>query len=115
MQDIEYSKLVATLVEQSSVAAVLNYLANSEEPELAEVAAELQGNLLLDPDNNQKVFFVYTEINDEGEQEQFQEFVMNKDDEVLVFIAWLFFSFFEVKHRETYAAVNRTYTQPKRS
>ncbi|SMY35247.1 hypothetical protein [Photobacterium andalusiense] len=116
MQQEEFEILVKKLAELDSVSAILNALKDNEEPEIAETAAAMIGHFsVAEIDGQQRIYHVFTQENDQGEEEEFAEWVMNANDELMRFIAWFFYTTFEINDKETYQAAGRSYTPAKRS
>lgn len=115
MERNEFDTLVKKACETPDLPTALNYLKNCCDPEIANAASALTGQFsLAEIEGNTRIYHVFTEENDQGEPEEFIEHVMDLDDEVIVFVAWFFFTQFDIKQREIYAAVGKTYKQPKR-
>ncbi len=115
MQQQEFEALVHSLCEQESLPKALEILKNHEEKEIASAAESLTGQFVLaEVEGVNRIYHVTIQENEQGEEQEFIEHVMNEDEDVIKFIAWFFFSMFEIKERDTYKAVGKTYQQPKR-
>lgn len=111
----EFDTLIKAACEAPDLPAALNYLKACNNPEIASAAEALTGQFsLAEIEGNTRIYHVFTEENDQGEPEEFIEHVMDLGDDVIVFVAWFFFTQFDIKQREIYAAVGKTYKQPKR-
>ncbi|KXF82816.1 hypothetical protein [Enterovibrio coralii] len=116
MEQQDFETLVKALAETKGLPEALDMLKKCEDEEVAAAAEAMTGQFsLAEIDGENRVYHVTTETNDNGEEEEFVEHVMNVGDEALVFVAWFFYTQFEIKNRDTYAAAGRTYKQPKRS
>ncbi len=116
MQAEQFETLVKTLCQQQNLPQALQLLKQSDDEEVAEVAASLTGQFsLAEVEGQKRIYHVTLEENDAGEQQEFVEHVMNEGDDVVVFVAWFFYAFFSIKQKDTYAAAGKTYRQPKRS
>ncbi|MCQ1058837.1 hypothetical protein ACQKPX_13560 [Photobacterium sp. DNB23_23_1] len=116
MQHDQFETLVKALCELDSVPQVLEALKANEDTEIAEAAASLTGQFnLAEIDGEQRIYHVSLQENDEGEQEEYVEWIMNVGDDVIKFVAWFFLDMFDVKTKDVYQAAGRTYQQPKRS
>lgn len=115
MEQEYFETLMKALCATSTLPEALELLKTCENESIENEAKMLTGQFsIAEVDGRQRIYHVFTEDNDQGEPQEFVEHVMFLDDDVIVFVAWFFYSQFEIKHRETYAAVNRTYKQPKR-
>ncbi|WP_087020985.1 hypothetical protein [Thaumasiovibrio subtropicus] len=115
MEQTDFEALVKKLVALNGVGDVLTALAANKEAEVAEAAQGLQGKFqLAEMEGKNRVYHVFTQVNEAGEEEEFAEWVMNEGDELIVFIAWFFYSQFEIKDKETYAAAGIRLVQPKK-
>ncbi|WP_297476541.1 hypothetical protein [uncultured Photobacterium sp.] len=116
MQQDEFETLVKELAQLDSVSAILEMLTNNEEPEIAEAAAALIGHFsLAEIEGEKRIYHVFSQENEQGEPEEFAEWVMNDGDEMLRFIAWFFYTTFEITDKETYLAAGCTYKPVKRN
>jgi hypothetical protein len=116
MDSQAFSELVDLACQQENLPAALTYLQHVDEPEIAEVATSLVGQFVLgEHEGEKRIYHVTVEPNDEGVETEYVEHIMNEADETIVFIAWFFESYFDMKRKEIYAAAGRTYKQPKRS
>ncbi|MFD2178303.1 hypothetical protein [Veronia pacifica] len=116
MEQQDFDTLVKSLLENENLPAALNALKSCSDSEVAEAAESLAGQFsLADVEGEKRIYHVFTEANDDGEEQEYVEHVMNEGDDVLVFVSWFFYAMFEIKHKDTYAAAGRTYQQPKRS
>ncbi|MDV5167654.1 hypothetical protein [Photobacterium rosenbergii] len=115
MQHDQFETLVKSLCELDSVPQVLEALKANEDTEIAEAAASLTGQFkVAEIEGEQRIYHVSLEENDEGEQEEYAEWIMNVGEDVIKFVAWFFFDMFDVKAKDVYQAAGRTYQQPKR-
>lgn len=115
MQQEDFDILVKELAQLDSVSAILNTLKDNDETEVAEAAAAMIGHFsIADIEGQQRIYHVFTQENEQGENEEFAEWVMNADDELMRFIAWFFYTTFEINDKDTYKAAGISYTQPKR-
>ncbi|CAH0530083.1 hypothetical protein [Vibrio hippocampi] len=116
MQQNEFETLVKTLCQLKSVPTVLELLKKIDNEEIVEAANSLSGQFALaDIDGEQRIYHVFTQTDDNGEEQELVEHIMNEGDDVIKFIAWFFDMFFEMKPSDTYKAAGKTYQQPKRS
>ncbi|WP_407333553.1 hypothetical protein [Enterovibrio sp. 27052020O] len=117
MEQQDFETLVKALCEKTNLPEALEVLKACDDTEVAEAANAMTGQFSLaeTESGDNRVYHVFTETNDEGKEEEFVEHVMNVGDDVIVFVAWFFYTQFEIKNRDTYAAAGRTYKQPKRS
>ncbi|MGF1692691.1 hypothetical protein [Photobacterium kagoshimensis] len=115
MQQDHFVELVKELSQKENLPQVLEALKAVEDQEVAEAAVSLTGQFsLAEIEGEKRIYHVFTEANDDGEEQEYAEWVMNEDDDVMVFIAWFFYAMFEMKQKDTYQAAGRTYQQPKR-
>ncbi|WP_104402434.1 hypothetical protein [Vibrio penaeicida] len=115
MQQQEFEALVKSLCTQESLPKALELLKTSEEKEVAEAAESLSGQFALaEVEGEHRIYHVTLQENEQGEEQEFVEHVMNEGDDIIKFVAWFFFSMFEIKERDTYQAAGKTYQQPKR-
>lgn len=116
MEQKYFETLVTSLCATSSLPEALEILKICDNESIQSEANALTGQFsIAQSEGKSRIYHVFTEENEEGIEEEFVEHVMFLDDEVLVFIAWFFYTQFDIKHRETYAAAGRTYTPPKRN
>ncbi|WP_217511569.1 hypothetical protein [Vibrio metschnikovii] len=116
MQQNQFEALVESLCQWSTLPQVLEVLKQSDDQDIAEAAASLTGQFALaEVDGEPRIYHVTTEIDEQGQEQEFVEHVMNEGEDVIKFIAWFFESQFSVKHKETYQAAGKTYQQPKRT
>lgn len=116
MDQQDFETLVKALSATTGLPEALDMLKASEDENVAEAANALTGQFALaEVEGENRVYHVFTEENENGEEQEFVEHVMNVGDDVMVFVAWFFYTQFEIKNRDTYAAAGRTYKQPKRS
>ena len=116
MEQSTFEALMKTLLTAADLPQALQMLKDCEEVEIAQAAEALTGQFsLAEIEGKQRVYHVFTEADEAGVEQEYVEHVMNLDDEILVFVAWFFYSQFDITHRETYAAAGRTYQQPKKS
>lgn len=115
MQQSQFESIVKHLCQFSTLPEVLAELKKSEEPEIVAAAMALTGQFAIaEVENEQRIYHVTSEMDEQGEEQEFVEHVMNEGEDVIKFIAWFFESQFEVKRKDTYQAAGKTYQQPKR-
>ncbi|KXI21112.1 hypothetical protein [Photobacterium sanguinicancri] len=115
MQQDHFVELVKELSQKENLPQVLEALKAVEDQEVADAAVSLTGQFsLAEIEGEKRIYHVFTEANDDGEEQEYAEWVMNEDDDVMVFVAWFFYAMFEMKQKDTYQAAGRTYQQPKR-
>lgn len=111
-----FKTLVKTLCQQPSLPQALELLKANDEQEVAEAAHSLTGQFALAEVNGEKrIFHVTVDKDESGKEQEFVEHIMNEGEDVIKFVAWFFYTMFDVKEKETYQAVGKTYQQPKRS
>lgn len=116
MEQKYFETLIKTLCATSSLPEALELLKVCDNESIKNEAQALTGEFTIaQTDGKSRIYHLFTEENDEGVEEEFVEHVMFLDDDVIIFISWFFFTQFDIKHRDTYAAAGRTYKQPKRS
>lgn len=115
MEQEYFEALMKTLCATSTLPEALEILKTCENERIKQEAIALTGQFsIAEVEDKSRIYHVFTEENDQGEQQEFVEHVMFLDEDVIVFVSWFFFTQFEIKHRETYAAVNRIYKPKKR-
>ena len=115
MQQDQFETLVKSLCQKENLPQVLEALKACEEQEIAEAAASLTGQFKLAEINGEnRIYHVSLQENDEGEEQEYAEWIMNDGDDVIKFVAWFFFDMFDIKQKDVYQAAGRTYQQPKR-
>jgi hypothetical protein len=115
MLQTDFESLVQVLCEQQTLPQALALLQECSDEEVASAANALVGQFALaEVEGEKRIYHVSLQENDQGEEEEFVEHVMNEGDEVIRFIAWFFFTQFDIKQKETYQAAGKTYKQPKR-
>lgn len=116
MDAATFNALIAQLCTANALPDALTMLTQSEDEQISEAAQSLVGQFTLAEFNQeQRVYHAFTEVDDHGEAQEYLEHIMNVGDDILVFIAWFFYSQFDITHRDTYAAAGRTYTPTKRT
>ncbi|PJC87110.1 hypothetical protein CSW98_04185 [Vibrio sp. HA2012] len=111
----EFETLVKQLCAQENLPQALELLKASDDTEIAEAAHSLAGQFALaEAEGEKRIYHMTVQENAQGEQEEFVEYVMNEGDDIIIFVAWFFYSMFDVKQKETYQAAGKTYRQPKR-
>ncbi|MCG9789379.1 hypothetical protein [Vibrio barjaei] len=116
MQQLEFQLLVMQLCEFTTLPDALNKLKSVENQEIVEAANSLSGQFALaDVDGEQRIYHVFTDIDDNGDEQEYVEHIMNEGDDIIKFVAWFFDAMFEMKQSDTYKAAGKTYKQPKRS
>jgi len=114
LQD-QFEILVKSLCEKDSLPQVLEALRASEEQEIVEAAASLTGQFqLAEIEGEKRIYHVSMQKNDDGEEQEYAEWIMNEGDDVIKFVAWFFYDMFDMKQKDVYQAAGRTYQQPKR-
>ena len=82
---------------------------------VAEAAQSLSGQFALaEVEGEQRIYHVTTEVDEQGEEQEYVEHIMNEGDNVVKFVAWFFDGFFDIKQKDVYQAAGKTYKQPKR-
>lgn len=115
MQQDQFESLVKDLCEKDNLPQVLEALKASEEQEIAEAAASLTGQFkLAEIEGEKRIYHVSMQENDDGEEQEYAEWIMNEGDDVIKFVAWFFFDMFDIKQKDVYQTAGRTYQQPKR-
>ncbi len=115
MQQDQFETLVKALCENDNLPQVLDALKANEEQEIAEAAASLAGQFkLAEIEGEKRIYHVSMQENDDGEEQEYAEWIMNEGDDVIKFVAWFFFDMFDIKQKDVYQAAGRTYQQPKR-
>ncbi|MGF1682475.1 hypothetical protein [Photobacterium minamisatsumaniensis] len=115
MQHEEFETLVKALCEKENLPQALEALKACEDTEVSEAAVSLTGQFqLAEIDGEKRIYHVSVHENDEGQEEEYVEWVMNDGDDIIKFVAWFFFAMFEMKQKDVYQVAGRTYQQPKR-
>ncbi|MBD0786211.1 hypothetical protein HUO09_07630 [Vibrio sp. Y2-5] len=115
MQQNEFEALVTSLCEKENLPQALELLKASEDTEVAEAAQSLSGQFAVaEVDGEQRIYHVFLQQDEQGEEQEFVEHIMNEGDDVIKFVAWFFDIHFDVKQKDTYQAAGKTYKQPKR-
>ncbi|MEJ2765891.1 hypothetical protein VV869_18215 [Photobacterium sp. MCCC 1A19761] len=115
MQQDQFEALIKSLCQHDTMPQVLDALKSCEDQEIADAAAALTGQFrLAEIDGEQRIYHVSMQENDQGESEEFAEWIMNDGDDVIKFVAWFFYDNFDLKLKDIYQAAGRTYRQPKR-
>ena len=115
MQQDQFETLVKALCENDNLPQVLDALKANEEQEIAEAAASLAGQFkLAEIEGEKRIYHVSMQENDDGEEQEYAEWIMNEGDDVIKFVAWFFYDMFDIKQKDVYQAAGRTYQQPKR-
>ncbi|GAL16746.1 hypothetical protein JCM19235_5295 [Vibrio maritimus] len=116
MQQLEFQLLVMQLCELKTLPDALNKLKSSENPEIKEAAESLTGQFALATvDGEERIYHVFNDVDDNGQEQEYAEHIMNEGDDVIKFVAWFFDVMFEIKPSDTYKTAGKTYRQPKRS
>lgn len=116
MQANEFEALVKSLCELGALPKALEQLKQNEDVEIAQAAQSLAGQFVLaEVENEQRIYHMTVEADEQGVEQEYLEHVMNEGDDVIKFVAWFFESFFEMKQKDVYQAAGKTYKQPKRS
>ncbi|KLV03347.1 hypothetical protein ABT56_19680 [Photobacterium aquae] len=112
----EFETLVKSLCETAGLPEALALLKQQEDEAIVEAANSLAGQFqLAEIEGEQRIYHVSMQENDNGEEEEYAEWIMNVGDDVIKFVAWFFYDQFEIKAKDVYQAAGRTYQQPKRS
>ncbi|WP_413110194.1 hypothetical protein [Thaumasiovibrio sp. DFM-14] len=115
MDQSDFELLVRELNTLASVPEILEQLCQSKEEEVSAAAKSLRGQFqLAELEGQKRIYHVFSQPNEQGEEEEFAEWVMNDGDEMIAFIAWFFYSQFEIKDKETYEAAGLKLVQPKK-
>ncbi|PSW20353.1 hypothetical protein C9I98_08945 [Photobacterium sanctipauli] len=115
MQHEQFEALVKSLCEKENLPQALEALKACEDTDVAEAAASLAGQFqLAEIEGERRIYHVSVHENDEGQEEEYVEYIMNDGDDVIKFVAWFFFAMFEMKQKDVYQTAGRTYQQPKR-
>ncbi|MGF1723563.1 hypothetical protein [Photobacterium nomapromontoriensis] len=115
MQHDQFEALIKSLCEKATLPEVLDALKACEDTEIAEAAESLTGQFnLAEIEGEQRIYHISIEENDDGEEQEYAEWIMNVGDDVIKFVAWFFYDMFDVKQKDVYQAAGRTYQQPKR-
>lgn len=113
MEQKIFEELVKKISKNQHISQTLNELSQNEM--LAEAATELVGQFSLAVvDGEKRIYHIFSQPNENGEMEEFVEYVMNEEDEMIVFVAWFFERQFDIKVQDTYQAAGKSYKQPKR-
>lgn len=116
MQQNEFVLLTQLLCGKQDIPQVLEYLKSYQDEEVAQAAQSLSGQFALaEVDGEQRVYHVSTQLDDDGNEQEYVEHIMNEGDDVIRFVAWFFDIMFDVKAKDTYQAAGKTYQQPKRN
>ncbi|SJL84420.1 hypothetical protein [Vibrio palustris] len=116
MQQSDFEALVVRLCADSDLPTALATLKNADDEQVAEAAQDLTGQFTLaEVEGEERIYHVTFETNPQGGQDEFFEYIMNKEDDVIRFIAWFFDTQFGVKRKDVYQAAGKTYQQPKRA
>ncbi len=111
----EFEHLVKGLCLKADMREALDMLKQCDDSEVAEVAQSLTGQFALaEVDGEKRIYHVTMQENDAGQEEEFVEFVMKENDDLILFVSWFFMTFFDIKSKETCQAAGKTYKQPKR-
>nr|WP_086938684.1 hypothetical protein [Thaumasiovibrio occultus] len=115
MEQTEFEVLVKALNEKNSVAEILEALSGCDDEEVAAAAQSLRGQFsLAEIEGVERIYHVFEQEDDNGEMQEYAEWVMNNGDPMMAFIAWFFYSQFEIKDKDTYAAAGIRLVQPKK-
>ncbi|EAZ74344.1 hypothetical protein E8A66_06665 [Vibrio cholerae] len=115
MQQSQFEALIKLLCEQATLPQALELLKSSEDEAIAEAAQSLSGQFALaEVEGEQRIYHVTTEVDEQGEEQEYVEHIMNEGDDVVKFVAWFFDGFFDIKQKDVYQAAGKTYKQPKR-
>mgnify|MGYP003365125751 CR=1 FL=1 len=101
MQQSQFEALIKLLCEQTTLPQVLELLKNSEDEAIAEAAQSLSGQFALaEVEGEQRIYHVTTEVDEQGEEQEYVEHIMNEGDDVVKFVAWFFDGFFDIKQKD---------------
>ncbi|ELR65799.1 hypothetical protein C942_00885 [Photobacterium marinum] len=115
MEQKQFETLIKSLCEKENLPQVLDALKACEDKDIAEAAESLTGQFqLAEIEGERRIYHVSMQENDEGEEQEYAEWIMNDGDDVIKFVAWFFFDMFEIKQKDIYQTAGRTYQQPKR-
>lgn len=116
MEEKEFEILIKAVCNTKELPEALNLLKACEDDSISSAANDLTGQFSLAEINGKnKIYHVFSEENTQGEVEEFVELVMELGEDIIVFVAWFFFTQFDIKNRDIYSAAGRTYKQPKRT
>lgn len=114
MQQSQFEALIKLLCEQATLPQALELLKSSEDEAIAEAAQSLSGQFALaEVEGEQRIYHVTTEVDEQGEEQEYVEHIMNEGDDVVKFVAW-FLMAFRYQAKDVYQAAGKTYKQPKR-
>lgn len=78
----------------SDVTASPRTAKSSEDEAIAEAAQSLSGQFALaEVEGEQRIYHVTTEVDEQGEEQEYVEHIMNEGDDVVKFVAWFFDGF----------------------
>ncbi len=116
MENQAFQELIQKTCQTDDLPQALALLRSCGDENIAEAANQLTGKFnMAEVDGKQKIYHIFTELNEENEEQEFAEFVMNIGDDIMLFVAWFFYTQFEIKASDVYAAAGKTYKQPKKS
>ena len=116
MESIYFDQLVTQLSQTTSLPDALAILKSCDAEEVKNAAESLSGHFSIAEVNGiQKIYHVFSDLNDQGENEEFAEHIMDLDDDIMLFVSWFFYTQFDIKNSDTYAAAGKTYKQPKKN
>ncbi len=115
MENKAFQQLVLELCQTENLPQALALLQQNSDEDIAQAAKSLAGTFMVaEVKGKSKIYHSFTDTNEQGETEEFVEHVMDMGDEILKFVAWFFYSQFEIKNKDTYLAAGRTYRQESR-
>lgn len=115
LADNEFENIVTSCQEQGNLPKALEWLKACEHQEIASAASALSGQFALaEVEGQQRIYHVFSEVNDQGEEQEYLDHIMNEGDDVIRFVAWFFYSQFDIKDKDTYQAAGKTYSKGSR-
>ena len=115
MDSVQFEQLVKQLVKTQDIPEALALLKASQIEEIVTAAEGLTGQFAIaEVQGQQRIYHQFQEMNDANESQEFVDHIMNLGDDMIVFVAWFFYTQFDIKDSETYAAAGKTYKQPKK-
>ncbi len=101
MQKPELINLIQQLTQQTDIPSALPLLMECDDEVIKETAQALSGHFALaQSDDKEKIYYLFEQENEQGEQEEFVEFIMNSDDSINEFILWFFTRFFDIEEEQ---------------
>ncbi len=116
LSDNEFQQLVVACVEQGTLPKALEWLKACDNKDISSAASALSGHFALaEVEGQQRIYHVFTDEDDQGEEQEYLDHIMNEGDDVVQFVAWFFYSQFDIKDKDTYQAAGKPYSKPKRN